>query len=195
MEEIRIYRSIWMNAISIVWLIISVFLLFSPLLISVLFPEITLKSFIDEIIDQLGILRGSGFIFLWGLFSLAFLWGLYRLLQELIRRIPYYIITDRGFIMEHNNMEILFADVEEFFINKVGKNKWIEIRYKSGVDLMKYERTGFFVRIIRHFFTNYDCTLKIIYANGLSISTQNLCELLNERLAAAKKKERKFLYR
>ena len=188
MEEIKIYRSIWKNAIFIVWYVLTIFILFSPIFISVLFPEITLTSFIDKIINQFGNFRGSGFILLWGLFSFAFLLGLYRLLKELIRRIPYYVLTDKSFIMEHDNMEIFFADVDEFFINKDGRNKWIEIRYKNGVNLLKYERTDFFVRIIRSFFKNYDCTLKTIYVDGLSISTRNLCDLLNERLAAANKR-------
>ena len=211
MEEIGIYRSIWKNVFLLLCLVcctlmslVDLLLLFAPIILPILFPntfsEFTYKAyigtFIKGIIESFGIFRGSCFLIICGVLAYAFPRWLYNILREIINHTPYYTITDKSLIIEHENMEILFDDVEEFVLQKDQEpsllpKKWIEIRYKRQADLKKYESTSFIDGALRYFlryFFNYDCTLKTISVDGLSISTQKFYDLLNERLAATKKR-------
>ena len=196
MEDIGIYRSIRKNAVLLVCGFVWIALCFFPLFLIIGSDRISILEFLNEFSDDLikdnGVFFGSfilivGGLGFFGIVYFYFRWA-YRLLRDRIKHIPYYIITDRSFILRNQKLEICFDDVERFVFKKGKEGKRIEIQYKRGANLLKYERNDFIVRIIRCLLKNFDSTLKVINADGLTIKPQKLSDLLNERLAASKKR-------
>ena len=185
MEEIWIYRSIRKNALllgCVFYLAISIIFPFVFIIVS---DKIGLKKFCNEFIfgffNEMGVFMGSVILLVGGLGIIGYIYyyfsWVYRLLRDQIRHIPYYIITDRSFIVNHDErIEVSFANIEEFAFKK-DKAKGItfesiEIQYKDGVDIQKYKE------------------YKTIDATKLTVTPLMLLDLLNERLAAAKPKNR-----
>ena len=190
MEEIRIYRSIWGSVglliIGFLWIALSIY----PLFIIIGSNRISVLEILNEfpsfLFNNNGVVLGSFILIVGGLGFLGavyfyFRWA-YLILKERIKHIPYYIITDRSFILRNQKLEICFDDVERFVFKKEKEGKRIEIQYKTGANLLKYERNDFVVRIIRCLIKNYDSTLKAISVDYLTIKPENLCDLLNERI-------------
>ena len=196
MEEIRIYRSLWGSIGFLIVGFLWIALCFCPLFIIIGSDRISVMGFLNEFLDFLfnnnGVYLGSFILIVGGLGFLGtvyfyFRWA-YRILKERIKHIPYYIITERSLILRNQELEICFDDVERFVFKKEKEGQWIKIQYKEGANLLKYERNDIIVRIIRCLVKNYDFTLKAFRVDNLTIKPQNLCDLLNKRLAATKKR-------
>ncbi|MBR6031070.1 MAG: hypothetical protein IKP36_03820 [Bacteroidaceae bacterium] len=187
MEDIGIYRSIRKNAVLLVcgflWIAITISQLATAFIFTIVDER---KSFIEYwkefflgLFDHLGVFMGSVLLIIFVpvyffIIYFYFRWA-YRLLRDRIKHIPYYIITDKSFIINRaGGLEFSFADIETFIYKrekvKGNTSKWIEIQYKKGVDLKKYDE------------------VTCIETQGLTASPENLCDHLNERLAATKKR-------
>ena len=117
METIRVYHSLWKNG----------------LLVAVCFGFTAVDIFLinagkNGIVAWLAIL----------VFGIGGLFMLWLMLKERITHTPYYIITDDCIIMNSGfkTIKVHFADVERFFLTKVGtvagaKTKLMGIQYKK----------------------------------------------------------------
>ena len=159
MEEIKISHSLRGKRTFSLIFFMYVFCAFYYLLIKISLSTITYKEFFDASIEKFGI---SESIF-YGLFCLFSPFCIYIILKE--RIVPCYIITNKSFIIASKKLEIFFTDVERFVLYK----KTFDIRYRSEVERQKYNK-----------YTRFS-------ANGLTVNPQELLDLLNERLEAAKK--------
>lgn len=115
-EEIKIYRSVWRNA-----LLILCCLAFAAGSVLILLDgnEKPLKVIIAA---------WTGILF----FGLGGLFVAYFVLKELLTRIPYLVITDEKVIMNGGKpWEASLADVEIFFLTRVSTAWMIGIKYKK----------------------------------------------------------------
>ena len=185
MEDIGIYRSIRKNAVLLVfgflWIVCTIGELATVLIFTIVDERKSFieywKEFFSKYFDDMGVFMGSVILItcvpaIFFITYFYFRWA-YRFLRDRIRHIPYYIITDKSFIINRpGGLEFSFADIETFVFKsekvKRDTSKWIEIQYKNGVDLEKYDE------------------VTCIETQGLTVSPENLCDLLNERLAASK---------
>ena len=167
METIRVYHSLWKNG-----LLVAVCLGFAA-------------------IGIFGIISGNVGIEIWLgtlFFGIGGLFMLWLMLKERITHTPYYLITDDSIIMNSGikTFEVRFADVESFFLTKVGSakgtTKMIGIRYIKNVELQKIEDASMAGRAVRRFNECVAGSQESLPANGLTIKPNDLCEILNERV-------------
>ncbi|MBQ6726469.1 MAG: hypothetical protein IJQ89_07810 [Bacteroidales bacterium] len=168
METIRVYHSLWKNG----------------LLVAVCFGFTAVDIFLinagkNGIVAWLAIL----------VFGIGGLFMLWLMLKERITHTPYYIITDDCIIMNSGfkTIKVHFADVERFFLTKVGtvagaKTKLIGIQYKKNVELQKYKDAHMAGRAVRHFNKRVACSQEAFPADGLTIKPKDLCKILNEKV-------------
>ena len=167
METIRVYHSLWK----------------SVLLVTCSFGFAALGFY--------SIIYGNDRIIIW-LCTLFFVIGglfmLLLMLKERITRTPYYLITDDSIIISTGlkTYQIHFADVECFYLTKVGPTKGrttlIGIQYKKDVQLRENEDAEKAGRAIRRFNKIVPRIKKAIPAECLTIKPKDLCEILNERV-------------
>ena len=162
MEEIRIYHSIWRNI---------------PLLA---------VCFVFAATGVLMLLDGYRSFLAW--ISILFFGGgglfvLFLILRERICDKAYYIITDKSVLVDGmKKWEVRFADVEKFYLINVASSKQIGIRYRKGVELEKMGEAGRAGRILRKLNSRIAGVSESLPVDGLSISPEELCDLLNTRL-------------
>jgi len=162
MEEIRIYHSIWRNI---------------PLLA---------VCFVFAATGVLMLLDGYRSFIAW--ISILFFGGgglfvLFLILRERICDKAYYIITDKSVLVDGmKKWEVRFADVEKFHLINVASSKQVGIRYKKGVELEKMGNAGRAGRILRKINSRIAGVPESLPVDGLSISPEELCDLLNTRL-------------
>ena len=91
--------------------------------------------------------------------------------------------TDKSFIVRGSKAFIAnFSDVEAFEIVEIGKQKFISIHYKPNVEIQKLEDASFLERLTRRFNTNLTGAQEHLTTTGTNIKTEELFEILNERL-------------
>ena len=166
METIKVYHSLWKSGLLVAgcfgFAVIGIY---------------NIISGNDRITAWLGTL----FLGIGGLFML------WIMLKERITQTPYYIITDDSVIMNSGlkTQEIRFADVERFFLTKVGTArgaKLIGIQYIKNVELQKFENAGKAGRAVRRFNKRVAGSQEALPADGLTIKPKDLCDILNERV-------------
>lgn len=169
METIKVYHSLWK----------------SGLLVAVCFGFVAIGIFMLIASPESSRMKAWTGTLFFGICGLSNLW---LMLKERITHTPYYIITDKSLIMNSGlkTSEVHFADVECFFLTKVGtakgKTKMIGIQYKRDVELQKFEDTGKAGRVVRRFSKSVAGSQEAFPANGLTIKPSDLCEILNERV-------------
>ena len=165
MEEVKVYHSLWKNAI-----LVAVCFAFSVSGIYLLIRQP----------ESNHIILWTGIIF----FGLGGLFMLWLMLKERITHTPYYVITDKSVIMNSGMKvwEVRFADVEKFSLTSVAPSKMIGIHYNRDAEWAKEEDSGSVVRMVRKMNTKIAGVGEALPVGDLTIKPQQLCDLLNERL-------------
>jgi len=172
-EEIKIYRSVWRNA-----LLILCCLAFAAGSVLILLDgnEKPLKVIIAA---------WTGILF----FGLGGLFVAYFVLKELLTRIPYLVITDEKVIMNGGKpWEASLADVEIFFLTRVSTAWMIGIKYKKNIEAQRLDNASQWGRALRNFNLDLTGAQESIAATGLTVKPQVLCDLLNERLEESRQR-------
>ena len=168
MNEIKIYHSVWKNAITII----------ACLVIAGLGIFVGLRKGGMPWIVWMAIV-----IFAFGGFFMA-----YMVVKEKIAHQPYLIITDEYVRMNSGKgWEIRYADVDAFFWTKVWSAKMIGITYKKEIEARKMKEAKDVGRAVRRFNTKIAGTPEAIPANDLTMKPKAIIEILNERLIASNK--------
>ena len=166
-EEIKIYRSVWRNA-----LLILCCLAFAAGSVLILLDG-NEKPLMVIIAAWIGIL----------FFGMGGLFVAYLVLKELLTRTPYLVITDEKVIMNGEKLwEASFADVEIFFLIRVSTARMIGVKYKKNIEAQRLDNAGQWGRAARNFSLKLTGAQESIAADGLMVKPQVLCDLLNERL-------------
>ena len=172
MEDIKVYHSLWKNAILVT--------------LSLAFAAIGSFLLIHRPEDN-PIIVWTCVIF----FGFCGLFMLWLIVKERITHTPYYVITDDRIIVNGGVKvwEVRFADVEQFFIMRISTRrgssvKLIGIRYKRDVEQAKFEESGSVSRFVRKMNVMLAGSSEGLPAESLTLRPQQLCDLLNERLRA-----------
>ena len=167
MQTISVYHSIWKGG-----------LLVASCLVLATFGIYDIDSSGGGIISWLcALFFGIGGLFMLGL-----------MLKERITKTPYYLITDDSITFNGSlkACEIRFADVERFYLTNVGttrgKTQMIGIQYKKDVEFQKFENADKAGRSVRRFNMSVTGFQEALPADGLTIKSKDLCEILNERV-------------
>lgn len=165
METVRIYHSTWrMLLLAIVSLAMAV----GGYLMAIHSP----KGF-DIVVGWIGVV----------FFGLGGLYMLYGTLKERLTGKPFLTITDEAVIMEGMKQAVIrFADVESFNVVKMGKQEFVAVHYKPGVELKKMDEANGLDRSIRKLNRQLVNAQENISTTGTDMKAQELCDLLNERL-------------
>ena len=159
-EDIWVYRSMWKLLLAI--------------LVGILFT-------VGAIIM---LIKGEGGVMTWLsilLFGGSALIAVYSLLKQLITHRPYMIIGDKSvWVFDGKGYEVLFADVEEFFITN---GDIIGIHFRNPVEATKMEEAGTMERVLRKWNKKVSGSQEAIAADGLTVKPKILCAILNERLS------------
>ena len=165
MEEIKIYNSAWRGLLlhlgCLVCCAISVFLIYHP------------ENIFHLIIGWVGVV----------FFVFGYIIILLDIAIQSVTGQPFMTITDKDIILHGRKQTVIkFADVESFSVVKMNKQKFIVIHYKPNVERTKMDKAGTFGRFIRSI--NYMLVggQETISTIGTSMDTQELCNMLNERL-------------
>jgi hypothetical protein len=165
METVRIYHSTWrMLLLAIVSLAMAV----GGYLMAIHSP----KGF-DIVVGWIGVV----------FFGLGGLYMLYGTLKERLTGKPFLTITDEAVIMEGMKQAVIrFADVESFNVVKMGKQEFVAVHYKPGVELKKMDEANGLDRSIRKLNRQLVNAQENISTTGTGMKAQELCDLLNERM-------------
>jgi hypothetical protein len=105
------------------------------------------------------------------------------MIRERITGQAYITISDKSFVVRGSKAFIAnFSDVEAFEIIEIGKQKFISVHYKPNVEIQKLEDASFLERLARRFNTNLTGAQEHLTTTGTNIKTEELFEILNERL-------------
>ena len=165
METIKIYRSSWRMLLlclgCLVFMIGSYFMLEHR------------KDFFHMVVASLGIM----------FFGLGGLYMLYTILKERLTGKPYLTITDEGIISEGVKQSVIhFADVQSFEVVKMGRQQFVAVHYKPGVEQQKLDEADMLGRSVRKLNQKLVNAQENISTVGISMKVEELCDLLNERL-------------
>lgn len=171
MEEIRIYHSFWRMLLlalaSLAFVVLCVPILSHP------------KSVFYVVVALAGI----------AFFGYCGLYILYAMLKERLTGRPYLIINDEAVISEGVKQTVIhFADVESFNVVKMGKQEFVSIHYKSGVELQKLGEANALDRSVRKLNRRLVNAQENISTKGTGMKAEALCHLLNERLRASRRR-------
>ena len=165
MKEIRIYHSPWRMLLlvlaSLAFAVVGFFItIHSP------------KGF-HIVVGWIGVV----------FFGLGGLYMLYGMLKERLTGKPFLTITDEAVIMDGMKHAVIrFADVESFNMVKMGKQEFVAVHYKPGVELKKMDEANALDRSIRKLNRQLVNAQENISTTGTGMKVQELCDLLNERL-------------
>ena len=108
---------------------------------------------------------------------------LYGSLKERLTGKPFLTITDETVVMDGMKQTVIrFADVESFNVVKMGREEFIAVHYKPGVERQKLDEANAFGRSVRRLNRRLVNAQESITTNGTDVKAQKLCDLLNERL-------------
>jgi len=165
METVRIYHSMW-----------------RMLLLALASLTFAVAGFLMAIHSPKGfhiVVGWIGVVF----FGLGGLYMLYGMLKERLTGKPFLTITDEAVIMEGMKQAVIrFADVESFNVVKMGKQEFVAVHYKPGVELKKMDEANGLDRSIRKLNRQLVNAQENISTTGTDMKAQELCDLLNERM-------------
>ena len=171
METIRIYHSPWrmlfLALASLAFAAGSAFMLSRP------------PSGFHVVVAWLGI----------AFFGLGGLYILYATLKERLTGKPFLTITDEAVISEGVKQTVIrFADVESFNVVKMGKQEFVSIHYKPGVEQQKLDEANVLDCSARKLNRRLVNAQENISTTGTGMKAEELCHLLNERLRASRRR-------
>ena len=165
METVRIYHSTW-----------------RMLLLALASLTFAVAGFLMAIHSPKGfhiVVGWIGVVF----FGLGGLYMLYGTLKERLTGKPFLTITDEAVIMDGMKQAVIrFADVKSFNVVKMGKQEFVAVHYKPGVELKKMDEANGLDRSIRKLNLQLVNAQENISTTGTDMKAQELCDLLNERL-------------
>ena len=165
METVRIYHSTW-----------------RMLLLALASLTFAVAGFLMAIHSPKGfhiVVGWIGVVF----FGLGGLYMLYGTLKERLTGKPFLTITDEAVIMDGMKQAVIrFADVKSFKVVKMGKQEFVAVHYKPGVELKKMDEANGLDRSIRKLNLQLVNAQENISTTGTDMKAQELCDLLNERL-------------
>ena len=168
MNEIKIYHSVWKNAITIIACLAMA----------------CLGLFV-------GLRQGGMPWIVWMaivFFALGGLFLAYLVVKEKIAHQPYLIITDESVkMMSGKGYEIRYADVDAFFMTRVWSAKMVGITYKKEIEARKMEEAKEASRAVRRFNARVYGSQEAIPVDSLTMKPKEIIEILNERLIASRK--------
>ena len=116
-------------------------------------------------------------------FGLGGFYMLYGLLKERLTGKPFLTITDEAVITEGMKRTVIrFADVKSFNIVKMGRQEFVAVHYKPGVEQQKLDESNVLDRSIRQLNRQLVNAQENISTTGTGMKAQELCDLLNERV-------------
>lgn len=108
---------------------------------------------------------------------------LYGSLKERLTGKPFLTITDEAVVMDGMKKTVIrFADVESFNVVRMGREEFIAVHYKPGVERQKMDEANALGRSVRRLNRRLVNAQESITTNGTGMKAQKLCALLNERL-------------
>ena len=108
---------------------------------------------------------------------------LYGSLKERLTGKPFLTITDEAVVMDGMKQTVIrFADVESFNVVRMGREEFIAVHYKPGVERQKMDEANALGRSVRRLNRRLVNAQESITTNGTDMKAQELCALLNERL-------------
>ena len=108
---------------------------------------------------------------------------LYGSLKERLTGKPFLTITDEAVVMDGMKKTVIrFADVESFNVVRMGREEFIAVHYKPGVERQKMDEANALGRSVRRLNRRLVNAQESITTNGTCMKAQELCALLNERL-------------
>jgi hypothetical protein len=165
METVRIYHSTW-----------------RMLLLAIVSLAMAVGGYLMAIHSPKGFHIVVGWISV-VFFGLGGLYMLYGTLKERLTGKPFLTITDEAVIMEGMKQAVIrFADVESFNVVKMGKQEFVAVHYKPGVELKKMDEANGLDRSIRKLNRQLVNAQENISTTGTDMKAQELCDLLNERM-------------
>lgn len=116
-------------------------------------------------------------------FGLGGLYMLYGTLKERLMGRPFLTITDEAVIMDGMKHAVIrFADVQSFNVVKMGRQEFVAVHYKPGVERQKLDEAHVLDRSIRQLNRQLVNAQENISTTGTGMKAQELCDLLNERV-------------
>lgn len=119
-------------------------------------------------------------IVFFGFCGIVLLWSF---LKERLFDQPHLTINDEG--ISYRGMKtwhVRFADVASFEVRRLGDNNFVAINYKPDVERQKMEDAGIFDRLLRSMNKQLINAQESISVTDISMTADELCHLLNERL-------------
>ena len=165
METVRIYHSTWrMLLLAIVSLAMAV----GGYLMAIHSP----KGF-HIVVGWIGVV----------FFGLGGLYMLYGTLKERLTGKPFLTITDEAVIMDGMKHAVIrFADVESFNVVKMGRQEFVAVHYKPGIERQQLDEANVIDRSIRKLNRKLVNAQENISTNCTGMKAQELCDMLNVRL-------------
>ena len=172
MEEVKIYQSLWR-----MMLLILASTLFVCGGIFIIHMH---RNAYELIAGWVGIL-------FFGSCGIAFI---YSLMKERLFDKPHMTITDKEFIYRRvKTAHVRFADVESFTVRNFKFNgsetNFVTINYKPDIERKKMEDASIFGYLFRSLNKQLINAQESISVTGISLTADELCRLLNERLKQA----------
>ena len=165
METVRIYHSTW-----------------RMLLLAIVSLAMAVGGYLMAIHSPKGFHIVVGWISV-VFFGLGGLYMLYGTLKERLTGKPFLTITDEAVIMDGMKHEVIrFADVKSFNVVKMGRQEFVAVHYKPGVERQKLDEANALDRGIRKLNQRLVNVQESISTTCTGIEAQELCDLLNERL-------------
>ena len=116
-------------------------------------------------------------------FGLGGFYMLYATLKERFTGKPFLTITDKWIVIENMKQVIIdFSDVESFEVLKARQQKFVAIHYNPGVEQQKLNESNTFDCIVRTLNRRLVNAQDNISTTGTGMKSEELCDLLNERL-------------
>ena len=115
-------------------------------------------------------------------FGLGGLNMLYVTLKERLTGKPFLKITDETIIKVWVKQTVIrFSDVKSFNVVKMGRQEFVAVHYKPGVERQKLDEANALDRSIRQLNRRLVNAQENISTTGTGMKAQELCDLLNER--------------
>ena len=116
-------------------------------------------------------------------FGLGGLYMLYGTLRERLTGKPFLTITDEAVIMDGMKHAVIrFANVKSFNVVKMGRQEFVAVHYKPGVERQKMDEANTLGHSIRKLNRQLVNAQENISTTGTGMKGQELCDLLSERL-------------
>lgn len=168
MKEIKIYSSLWR-----MMLLLGASLLFVLAGIFILHMH---RNVFELVVGWVGIL----------FFGCCGILYLYSLLKERLFGQAHLTIDDEELTYRRfRTIHVRFADVASFEVREFGNNEFVAINYKPDVERQMMQNASIFGYLIRSMNKRLIDALDSISVTDISMTADELCHLLNQRLKHA----------